>query len=122
MHHENSHNFSDCNGPVGNLYVSEILGTVGGFKKAVDLHQKFYTDRGYDVKVNANIEYNRDEDGTTEEPSRLVTVVMFPSLEVQNQFMNREITDQDQEDYDSFVEIYNKNTKVVVRKSNCYLN
>ena len=58
----------------------------------------------------------------TEEPSRLVTVVMFPSLEVQNQFMNREITDQDQEDYDSFVEIYNKNTKVVVRKSNCYLN
>ena len=98
MHHENSHNFSDCNGPVGNLYVSEILGTVGGFKKAVDLHQKFYTDRGYDVKVNANIEYNRDEDGTTEEPSRLVTVVMFPSLEVQNQFMNREITDQDQED------------------------
>jgi hypothetical protein len=122
MHHENSHNFSDCNGPVGNLYVSEILGTVGGFKKAVDLHQKFYTDRGYDVKVNANIEYNRDGDGTTEEPSRLVTVVMFPSLEVQNQFMNREITDQDQEDYDSFVEIYNKNTKVVVRKSNCYLN
>ena len=122
MHHENSHNFSDCNGPVGILYVSEILGTVGGFKKAVDLHQKFYTDRGYDVKVNANIEYNRDEDGTTEEPSRLVTVVMFPSLEVQNQFMNREITDQDQEDYDSFVEIYNKNTKVVVRKSNCYLN
>jgi outer membrane cobalamin receptor len=95
---------------------------VGGFKKAVDLHQKFYTDRGYDVKVNANIEYNRDADGTTEEPSRLVTVVMFPSLEVQNQFMNREITDQDQEDYDSFVEIYNKNTKVVVRKSNCYLN
>jgi hypothetical protein len=122
MHHENSHNFSDCNGPVGNLYVSEILGTVGGFKKAVDLHQKFYTDRGYDVKVNANIEYNRNEDGTTEEPSRLVTVVMFPSLEVQNQWMNREYTDQDQEDFDSFLKIYNKNTKVVVRKSNCYLN
>lgn len=123
-HHENPHNFSDCKGPVGNLYVSEILdkGTVGGFKKAVDLHQKFYTDRGYDVKVNANIEYNRDGDGTTEEPSRLTTVVMFPSLEVQNQWMNREFTDQDQEDFDSFLEIYNKNTKVVVRKSNCYLN
>ena len=80
-HHENPHNFSDCKGSVGNLYVSEILdkGTVGGFKKAVDLHQKFYTDRGYDVKVNANIEYNRDEDGTTEEPSRLVTCLLYTS-------------------------------------------
>ena len=104
------------------MCIRDSKGTVGGFKKAVDLHQKFYTDRGYDVKVNANIEYNRDEDGTTEEPSRLVTVVMFPSLEVQNQWMNREFTDQDQEDFDSFLEIYNKNTKVVVRKSNCYLN
>jgi len=123
-HHEKSYNFSDCKGQVGNLYASEILesGAVDGFKKAVDLHQKFYTDRGYDVKVNANIEYNRDGDGTTEEPSRLTTVVMFPSLEVQNQWMNREFTDQDQEDFNSFLEIYNKNTKVVVRKSNCYLN
>jgi len=123
-HHEKSYNFSDCKGQVGNLYVSEILesGAVDGFKKAVDLHQKFYTDRGYDVKVNANIEYNRDGDGTTEEPSRLTTVVMFPSLEVQNQWMNREFTDQDQEDFNSFLKIYNKNTKVVVRKSNCYLN
>ena len=123
-HHEKSYNFSDCEGQVGNLYVSEILesGTVDGFKKAVDLHQKFYNERGFDVKVNANIEYNRDGERTTEEPSRLTTVVMFPSLEVQNQWMNSEFTDEDQADFNSFLEIYNENTKVVVRKTNCYLN
>jgi hypothetical protein len=123
-HHEKSYNFSDCEGQVGNLYVSEILesGTVDGFKKAADLHQKFYNDRGFDVKVNANIEYNRDGEKTTEEPSRLTTVVMFPSLEVQNQWMNREFNDEDQDDFNSFLEIYNENTIVVIRKSNCYLN
>ena len=123
-HHEKSYNFSDCEGQVGNLYVSEILesGTVDGFKNAVDLYQTFYNERGFDVKVNANIEYNRDGERTTEEPSRLTTVVMFPSLEVQNQWMNSEFTDQDQADFNSFLEIYNKNTKVVVRKTNCYLN
>ena len=123
-HHEKSYNFSDCGGQVGNLYVSEILesGTVEAFNKAVNLHQKFYRDRGFDVIVKANIEYSRDGEKTTEEASRLTTVVMFPSLEVQNQWMNREFTDQDQDDFNSFLEIYNENTKVVVRKSNCYLN
>ena len=58
-HHEKSYNFSDCEGAVGNLYVSDILesGTVKGFKKAVKLHQKFYNDRGFNVQVKANIEY-----------------------------------------------------------------
>ena len=123
-HHEKSYNFSDCEGEVGNLYVSEMLesGTVKGFKKAVKLHQKFYKDRGFNVQVKANIEYERDGNETTEEPSRLTTVVIFPSLEVQSLWQNREFTEQDQKDFISFVEIYNANTKVVVRKSNCYLN
>jgi len=123
-HHEKSYNFSDCEGQVGNLYVSEILesGTVKGFKKAVKLHQKFYKDRGFNVQVKANIEYERNGNETTEEPSRLTTVVVFPSLEVQSLWQNREFTEQDQKDFNSFVEIYNANTKVVVRKSNCYLN
>ena len=120
-HHEKSYNFSDCEGAVGNLYVSEILesGTVEGFKKAVKLHQKFYNDRELDVQVKANIEYERDGNETTEEPSRLTTVVVFPSLEV---WQNREFTEQDQKDFTAFVDIYNANTKVVVRKTNCYLN
>ena len=123
-HHEKSYNFSDCEGAVGNLYVSEILesGTVEGFKKAVKLHQKFYNDRGLDVQVKANIEYERDGNETTEEPSRLTTVVVFPSLEVQDLWQNREFTEQDQKDFTAFVDIYNANTKVVVRKTNCYLN
>ena len=123
-HHEKSYNFSDCEGQVGNLYVSEILesGTVEGFKKAVKLHQKFYKDRGFDVQVKANIEYERDGNETTEEPSRLTTVVIFPSLEAQGLWRNREFTEQDQKDFNTFVDIYNANTKVVVRKSNCYLN
>ena len=123
-HHEKSYNFSDCEGQVGNLYVSEILesGTVEGFKKAVKLHQKFYKDRGFDVQVKANIEYDRDGNETTEEPSRLTTVVIFPSLEAQGLWRNREFIEQDQKDFNAFVDIYNANTKVVVRKSNCYLN
>jgi len=123
-HHEKSYNFSDCEGQVGNLYVSEILesGKVEGFKKAVKLHQKFYKDRGFDVQVKANIEYERDGNETTEEPSRLTTVVIFPSLEAQGLWRNREFTEQDQKDFNAFVDIYNANTKVVVRKSNCYLN
>ena len=123
-HHEKAYNFSDCEGAVGNLYVSDILesGTVKGFKKAVKLHQKFYKDRGFDVQVKANIEYERDGNETTEEPSRLTTVVIFPSLEVQGLWSNREFTEQDQNDFNAFVGIYNANTKVVVRKSNCYLN
>jgi len=123
-HHEKSYNFSDCEGEVGNLYVSEILesGTVEGFKKAVKLHQKFYNDRELDVQVKANIEYERDGNETTEEPSRLTTVVIFPSLEVQGLWQNREFTEQDQNDFNAFVDIYNENTKVVIRKSNCYLN
>ena len=123
-HHEKSYNFSDCEGAVGNLYVSEILesGTVKGFKKAVKLHQKFYKDRGFDVQVKANIEYERDGNETTEEPSRLTTVVVFPSLEVQGLWQNRDFTEQDQNDFNAFVDIYNTNTKVVVRKTNCYLN
>ena len=123
-HHEKSYNFSECEGAVGNLYVSDILesGTVKGFKKAVKLHQKFYNDRGFDVQVKANIEYERDGKETTEEHSRLNTVVIFPSQEVHGLWQNREFTEQDQNDFNAFVDIYNANTKVVVRKSNCYLN
>ena len=123
-HHEKAYNFSDCEGQVGNLYVSEILesGTVKGFKKAVKLHQKFYSDRGFDVQVKANIEYERDGNETTDQPSRLTTVVVFPSLKVQGLWQNREFTEQDQKDFNAFVEIYNANTKVTVRKSICYLN
>jgi len=123
-HHEKSYNFSDCEGEVGNLYVSEMLesGTVKGFKKAVKLHQKFYKDRGIDVQVKANIEYERDGNETTDQPSRLTTVVVFPSLKVQGLWQNREFTEQDQKDFNAFVEIYNANTKVTVRKSICYLN
>ena len=123
-HHEKSYNFSDCEGQVGNLYVSEILesGTVEGFKKAVNLHQKFYSDRGFDVQVKANIEYKREEGKPTEEPSRLSTVVVFPSLEVQGLWINQERTEQDQKDFNAFLDIYNTNTKVVIRKSICYLN
>jgi len=123
-HHEKSYNFSDCEGEVGNLYVSEMLesGTVKGFKKAVKLHQKFYKDRGIDVQVKANIEYERDGNETTDQPSRLTTVVIFPSLKVQGLWQNREFTEQDQKDFNAFVEIYNANTKVTVRKSICYLN
>ena len=123
-HHEKSYNFSDCEGEVGNLYVSEMLesGTVKGFKKAVKLHQKFYKNRGIDVQVKANIEYERDGNETTDQPSRLTTVVVFPSLKVQGLWQNREFTEQDQKDFNAFVEIYNANTKVTVRKSICYLN
>jgi hypothetical protein len=36
--------------------------------------------------------------------------------------MTSEFTEEDQADFNYFLEIYNENTKVVVRKTNCYLN
>ena len=124
MHHEKLHNFSDCEGQVGNLYVSEIikLGTVEGFKKAVDLHQKFYTERGIDVQIIPSVEYERNESTTIEKPYRLSTMVLFPNLKVRELWGNREFSEQDQKEFNAFLDIYNKNNKVVIRRSICYLD
>ena len=124
MHHEKSNNFSDCEGQVGNLYVSEILksGTIEGFKKAVGLHQKFYTDRGFDVRVIPAAEYERNENTTIEKPYRLSTIVLFPSLEIRELWSNREFSEQDQKEFNAFLDLYNENNKVVVRRSICYLD
>ena len=77
-----------------------------GFKKAVKLHQKFYKDRGFDVQVKANIEYERDGNETTEEPSRLTTVVIFPSLKLK--VFRRIFTEQDQKDFNAFTHLQRK--------------
>ena len=124
MHHEKSNNFSDCEGKVGNLYVSEILnsGTVEGFKQAVGLHRKFYIERGFDVQIIPSIEYERNENTTIEIPYRLSTTVLFPSLKVRELWGNREFSEQDQKEFNAFLDIYNKNNKVVVRRSICYLD
>ena len=124
MHHEKSNNFSDCEGQVGNLYVSEILksGTIEGFKKAVGLHQKFYTDRGFEVQVIPAAEYERKENTTIEKPYRLSTIVLFPSLEIRELWSNREFSEQDQKEFNAFLDLYNENNKVVERRSICYLD
>ena len=123
MHHENPSNFSECKGQVGNLYVSKILenGTVEGFKTAVSLHQKFYTDRGFEVQVIPRIVYEIKENETLEELFRVNNVVVFPNHKVREQWGKREFTEKDQKDFNAFLQIYNKNTEVVVRRSVCYL-
>ena len=124
MHHENSNNFAECKGKVGNLYVSKIpkSGTVQGFKTAVNLHQKFYTDRGYDVRVIPRIVYEREENVTIEKPFRFNTVVIFPSMKVREQWGKKEFTEKDQKEFNAFLDIYNENSEVVLRRSVCYLD
>jgi hypothetical protein len=79
-------------------------------------------ERGFEVQVIPSIEYERNENTTIEIPYRLSTTVLFPSLEVKELWGNREFTEQDQKEFNAFLDVYNKNNKVVVRRSICYLD
>jgi hypothetical protein len=48
-------------------------------------------------------------------------MVLFPNLEIRELWSNREFSEQDQKEFNAFVDIYNENTKVVVSRSICYL-
>ena len=124
MHHENSYQFSDCQGEVGNLYISNMLetGSVSGFKQAVKQHQEFYNSRDLNVRVIPGIQYERNDQGTIEEIHSLTTMVIFPSKEDREEWRNRDFTEKDQKEFDAFVTLYNKNNKVEDTKSVCFLN
>ena len=98
MHHENSYQFSDCQGEVGNLYISKMLetGSVSGFKQAVKQHQEFYNSRDLNVRVIPGIQYERNDQGTVEEIHSLTTMVIFPSKEDREEWRNRDFTEKDQ--------------------------
>ena len=124
MHHESTYQFSDCQGEVGNLYISKMLktGSIEGFKQAVKKHQEFYDSRGLKVRVIPGIQYERSDQGTVEELHSLTTMVIFSSKEDRENWGNIDFTENDQKEFDAFVNLYNKNNKVEDRKSVCFLN
>ena len=124
MHHETSHNFSDCEGEVGNLYISKMLknGSVEGFKQAVKKHQEFYQSRELDVRVIPGIQYERNDEGTVENLHSLTTMVIFPNRKTRENWGNRDFSENDQKEFDAFVNLYNENNQVEDRKSVCFLD
>ena len=65
----------------------------------------------------------RNENTTIEIPYRLSTTVLFPSLESQRTYGAIEnLVNKTKKNLTHFLDIYNKNNKVVVRRSICYLD
>ena len=124
MHHEKIVNFSDCKGEVGNFYVSRILegGTIEGFQKAVNLHQKFYSSRGFNVQVIPSVQYQREDGEVIEKPYMFSTLVLFPNLKIREEWREREITEQDQEEFNAFIKLYDENNEIIETKAICNLN
>ena len=121
MHHENSHKFSDCDGKVANYYVSKLIagGTVKGFLKAIKMHQKYYSSRGSKAKVVPLIQYERTET-ENEEIFRVSSMVIYPSLKDRTEWITRDdFSEEDNEEFSAFIEIYNKNTEITDRKLVC---
>ena len=57
--------FSECQGKVANYYLSNLVdgGSVEGWLKAAAMHEKYYTNRGFEVEVLTEMQYSVDEDG-----------------------------------------------------------
>lgn len=121
MHHEKSYNFSDCNGKVANYYVSKLIpgGTVEGFLKAIKMHQTYYSSRGSEAKVVPMIQYKRSETDD-EEIFRVSSMVIYPNLKARTDWISRDdFTENDNQEFSAFIEIYNKNTEITARRLIC---
>ena len=122
--------FSECEGKVANYYLSNLVdgGSIEGWLKAADMHQKYYDDRKFEVEVLTELQYSVDEDGNTSDNFvSLDTLVVWDSLSARNQFQNylnnrslKQI-EKDEKDYSAFVDLYEKNTKITDRKRLCML-
>ena len=122
--------FSECQGKVANYYLSNLVdgGTVEGWLKAAAMHEKYYNDRNFKVEVLTEMQYSVDEDGNVSDKFvSLDTLVVWNSLSARNEFQkyleNRssEQVEKDEKEFSSFVNLYEKNTKVTERKRLCML-
>ena len=122
--------FSECEGKVANYYLSNLVdgGSIEGWLKAADMHQKYYDYRKFEVEVLTELQYSVDEDGNTSDNFvSLDTLVVWDSLSARNQFQNylnnrnSKQIEKDEKDYSAFVDLYEKNTKITERKRLCML-
>jgi hypothetical protein len=123
--HKNLPKPSECKGKPANYYVSKLTknGTIEGVLNASSLHEAFYKNRGYEVEVVPSIQYLRNEDGVpSDEIFRLSTHVIFPNAETASKWRERDRTQKDKDEYDFYVNEYNKNSEVTTSRFLCILN
>jgi hypothetical protein len=123
--HKNLPKPSECKGKPANYYVSKLTknGTIEGFLNASSLHEAFYKNRGYEVEVVPSIQYLRNEDGVpSDEIFRLSTHVIFPDSETASKWRERDRTQKDKDEYDFYVNEYNKNSELTTSRFLCILN
>jgi hypothetical protein len=104
--HKNLPKPDDCEGKPANYYVAKLTknGTIDGVLNASSLHETFYKDRGYVVEVI---------------PS---THVIFPDSKTASKWRERERTQKDRDEYNFYVNEYNKNSEVTTSRFICILN
>ena len=123
--HKNLPKPGECMGKPTNYYVSKLTknGTIEGVLNASSLHEAFYKNRGYEVEVVPSIQYLRNEDGVpSDEIFRLSTHVIFPNAETASKWRERDRTQKDKDEYDFYVNEYNKNLELTTSRFLCILN
>jgi len=94
--------------------------------KATKMHEAYYQDRGFDVKVVPSIQYlpNEENGGPSDDVFRISTHVIYKNVsEVErwSEWNNTERTESDEKDYDAFVAEYDKNNEVTAKRFLCML-
>ena len=118
----------DCKGSPASYYVSRLIegGTVEGWIKATKMHQAYYEDRGFNVKIVPSIQYlpSDENNGPKDEIFRLSTHVIHPNRDEQEKFWawnQNERTESDLKERAAFIAEYDKNNKVTARRFLCML-
>ncbi|NCV46160.1 MAG: hypothetical protein EBX13_05190 [Proteobacteria bacterium] len=126
--HKNLPKPSECKGSPANYYVAKLIegGSLNGWLKATKMHEAYYQDRGFDVKVVPSIQYlpNEENGGPSDDVFRISTHVIYKNVsEVErwSEWNNTERTESDEKDYDAFVAEYDKNNEVTAKRFLCML-
>jgi len=126
--HKNLPKPSECKGSPANYYVAKLIegGSLNGWLKATKMHEAYYQDRGFDVKVVPSIQYlpNEENGGPSDDVFRISTHVIYKNVsEVErwSEWNNTERADSDEKDYDAFVAEYDKNNEVTAKRFLCML-
>ena len=119
----------DCKGSPASYYVSKLIegGTVEGWIKATKMHQAYYEDRGFNVRIVPSIQYlpSEENNGPRDEIFRLSTHVIHPNRTEQEKFFEwnqNERTDSDLKARAAFIAQYDKNNEVTARRYLCILS
>ena len=126
--HKNLPKPSECKGSPANYYVAKLIegGSLNGWLKATKMHEAYYQDRGFDVKVVPSIQYlpNEENGGPSDNVFRISTHVIYKNVsEVErwSEWNNTERSESDEKDYDAFVAEYDKNNEVTAKRFLCML-